>query len=57
MIRYAEEMTENVAASDASFEAVRKALDDQELVELSLTIAVANFTNRLNDTFKTELEH
>jgi len=57
VIRYAEDMTENVAASDATFAAVRKALDDQELVELSLTIAIANFTNRLNDTFKTELEH
>ena len=57
VIRYAEDMTKNVAAADASFQAVRKALEDQELVELSMTIAVANLTNRLNETFKTELEH
>ncbi len=50
-------MTENVAVGDAAFQAVRKALSEQELVELSMTIALANFTNRLNDTFQTELEH
>ncbi len=57
VIRYAEEMTENVAVGDAAFQAVRKVLGEQEMVELSMTIAVANFTNRLNDTFQTELEH
>ncbi len=49
-------MTENVAASDATFRAVRAKLDEQEMVELSMTIAWANFTNRLNETFQTELE-
>jgi alkylhydroperoxidase family enzyme len=57
VIRYAEDITENVAASDATFQAVRRKLDEQEMVELTMTIAWANFTNRCNETFQTELEH
>ncbi len=57
VIRYAEDVTENVAARDETFRAVRAKLDEQEMVELSMTIAWANFTNRLNETFQTELEH
>ena len=47
MIRYAEEMTRKVHVSDGAFEAVRRVLEDQELVELTITIAFANFMNRL----------
>lgn len=57
VIRFAEEMTENVAAGDATFKAVREVVGEQEMVELCLTIALANLTNRLNETFQTELEH
>lgn len=57
VIRYAADITENVAASDATFQAVWRKLDEQEMVELTMTIAWANFTNRCNETFQTELEH
>ncbi len=57
VIRYAEDIAENVAAQEANFKAVRAKLDEQEMVELSMTIGWANFTNRMNETFQTELEH
>ncbi len=56
VIRYAEDIAENVAAQEANFQAVRKALTEQEMVELTMTIGWANFTNRMNETFQTELE-
>ncbi len=57
VILYAEEMTRKVSLSDKTFDAVRKVLSEQELVELTMTVAFANFTNRLNEAFKTDLEH
>ncbi len=56
VIRYAGRMTEDVALGDAAFQAVGRRLGERELVELSLTVALANFTNRLNETFQTDLE-
>ena len=56
VIRYAEDIAENVAAQEANFQAVSKALTEQEMVELTMTIGWANFTNRMNETFQTELE-
>jgi alkylhydroperoxidase family enzyme len=34
---------------EADFESVRPFLSDQQIVELVLTVGVANFTNRVND--------
>lgn len=36
--------------------ALKKHLSDRELVELTLTVALANFTNRINHGLKTDLE-
>lgn len=35
---------------------LKRHLSDQEIVELTATVAVANFTNRVNEALKTELE-
>lgn len=39
-------------ASDADYEAVREHFPDQELVELSLAVALANFWNRMAGGFR-----
>lgn len=39
------------------FEAQAGLLDTKEVVELTMTVALANFTNRINDTLRTDLEH
>lgn len=57
VIRYAEEMTKQVAASEPAFQAVRAHLGEPEIVELTMTVALANFTNRINDSLRTDLEH
>jgi len=31
--------------------------EPQEIVELTMTVALANFTNRINDSLRTDLEH
>lgn len=36
---------------------LKKHLSDREIVELAATVATANFTNRINDSLKTDLEH
>lgn len=56
VLRYAEEITRDAAAGDGTFQAVRKALGEREMVELTLNVALANCTNRLSNTFRPELE-
>ena len=56
VIRYAEEMTVNVQVDPALVEALRNALSPEALVQLTLGIAAANFTNRFNEALGTELE-
>jgi len=56
VIRYAEQMTRKVQVDGASVEALKRHLSPEALVQLTLTIAVANFTNRFNDALGTELE-
>jgi alkylhydroperoxidase family enzyme len=47
---YAERMTRGAAAMRAgSVEELRKYYDDGQIVELTLVVCVANFTNRFND--------
>jgi len=36
---------------DQQLEELRKYFSEEQIVELTLTICVANFTNRVNDTF------
>ena len=56
VLRYAEEMTLRVQVEPALVETLKKHLDSEALVQLTLSIAAANFTNRFNEALGTELE-
>ncbi|HYB70132.1 MAG TPA: carboxymuconolactone decarboxylase family protein [Candidatus Bathyarchaeia archaeon] len=56
VIRYAEEMTTRVQVDAALVESLRRHLTTEALVQLTLTVAAANFTNRFNEALGTELE-
>jgi len=56
VLRYAEEMTIRVQVDPALVETLRAHLDPEALVQLTLTVAAANFTNRFNEALGTELE-
>jgi len=56
VIGYAEEMTTRVQVEAALVETLRQHLTPEALVQLTLTIAAANFTNRFNEALGTELE-
>jgi len=56
VIRYAEEMTRKVHVDAALVETLKKELSPEALVQLTLSIAAANFTNRVNEALGTELE-
>jgi AhpD family alkylhydroperoxidase len=53
---YAEEMTTRVQVDPTVVAALRAHLTSEALVQLTLTIAAANFTNRFNEALGTELE-
>jgi len=55
-IRYAEEMTRSVQVDPALVEALRRDLGETGLVQLTLSIAAANFTTRFNEALATDLE-
>ena len=55
-IRYAEEMTRNVQVDAALVQALRHDLGEPGLVQLTLSIAAANFTTRFNEALGTDLE-
>ena len=56
VLRYAEEMTVRVQVDAALVETLKKHLDPEALVQLTLSVAAANFTNRFNEALGTELE-
>ena len=56
VIRYAEQMTTRVQVDPALVEQLAKQLTPAQLVQLTLSIAAANFTNRFNEALGTELE-
>ncbi len=54
---WAEAMTRNTAKSDdAVWAEMRRHFTDAEIVEISLASGLFNMINRLNDSFRTELE-
>ena len=54
-ILYAERMTRGAAAiRSGSLEELRKFYSEDQIVELTLVICVANFTNRFNDALQVE---
>jgi uncharacterized peroxidase-related enzyme len=55
VMRYAEEVTRHINVSDALLLRLRQALSDREIVELAMTVGIANFTNRVTETLKLEL--
>jgi alkylhydroperoxidase family enzyme len=56
-LAWAEAMTLNTAKfDDAVWEELRTCFSDAEIVEISLAAAMFNMINRLNDSFRTELE-
>jgi alkylhydroperoxidase family enzyme len=56
-IAWAEAMTKNTAARDeAVWQDMKRLFSEAEIVEISLACAMFNMINRLNDSFRTELE-
>jgi alkylhydroperoxidase family enzyme len=57
VLAWSEAMTLNTAKrDDAVWEELRGLFGDAEIVEISLSCALFNMINRLNDSFRTELE-
>jgi alkylhydroperoxidase family enzyme len=56
VLRYAEEMTTRVQVTPAVVEDLQRDLSPEAVVQLTLAIAVANFTNRINEALGTERE-
>jgi len=57
VLAWSEAMTLNTAkADDAVWNELRGLFDEAEIVEISLACAMFNMINRLNDSFRTELE-
>jgi alkylhydroperoxidase family enzyme len=52
VIRYAERLTADATTDEALDEALRKHLSDRELVELAVTVALANATTRICNALK-----
>lgn len=56
-LAWSEAMTLNTARrDDAVWNEMRRLFNDAEIVEISLACAMFNMINRLNDSFRTELE-
>jgi len=57
VLAWSEAMTLNTAkADDVVWNELRGLFDEAEIVEISLACAMFNMINRLNDSFRTELE-
>lgn len=56
-LEYAEAMTTRVQVDPALVEILRERLGPEALVQLTLTVAAANFTNRFNEALGTEPEY
>jgi alkylhydroperoxidase family enzyme len=57
VLAWSEAMTLNTAKrDDAVWNELRSLFSDAEIVEISLACAMFNMINRLNDSFRTELE-
>lgn len=57
VLAYADAMTTEVQVDGALVETLRRRLGPEALVQLTLTVAAANFTNRFNEALGTELEY
>jgi uncharacterized peroxidase-related enzyme len=57
VVRFANEVTENVAASEESLNELGKHFNESQIAELNIVIGVFNLLTRFADTFKVDLEH
>jgi uncharacterized peroxidase-related enzyme len=55
VMRYAEQVTRHINVDDGLFARLKKVLSDRELVELAMTVGIANFTNRVTETMRMDL--
>jgi uncharacterized peroxidase-related enzyme len=55
VMRFAEEVTRHINVTDAVYNRLKQKLGDRELVELAMTVGIANFTNRVTETLRLEL--
>jgi uncharacterized peroxidase-related enzyme len=55
VLGYADEVTRNVIVSDELVDRLKQKLSERELVELAVTVALANFTNRISETLRLDL--
>jgi AhpD family alkylhydroperoxidase len=54
-IAYAEEVTRNVILDDDLAVRLKTKLSERDFLELAVTVALANFTNRISETLRLEL--
>jgi uncharacterized peroxidase-related enzyme len=54
VLRYAEELTRSVKSSDETMNDLKKHLSEAQIVDLTVTIGVANLTNRFNLSLATD---
>jgi len=55
VMRYAEQVTRHINVEDGLFGRLKKVFNDRQIVELAMTVGIANFTNRITETLKLEL--
>ena len=55
-MQYAEEVTRHINVSESLMTRLHQRLSDREIVELAMIVGIANFTNRVTETLKLELE-
>ena len=55
VMRYAEQATRHIHVDDALFNRLKQSLSDRQIVELAMTVGIANFTNRVTETLRMEL--
>ena len=56
VIAYAEELTKNVRVPEALVNQLKERLSERELVELNLTVGIAQITNRFNEAFQIDMD-
>lgn len=56
VLRYTAEITRNVHVDGALVEELKSHLGPEGLMQLTLTVAAANFSNRVNEAMATDLD-
>ena len=56
VLRYAEELTRTVRTSDDVMSELKKSLSEADIVELNVTVGMANLTNRFNMSLMTDMD-